>query len=198
MPPSLIKTKLAQLGALYSQFQAEATPYLESIVCAPGCADCCTHVGSVDSTTLEGFAILTRLREAPPARLKEWEKRLKENVSLKKSSPFARCAFLNAQNQCDIYSVRPFSCRRLTSLKVCGPSSGPVVHRALWELAERTLTSILELDDTGYSGHMPYILKLLKDASFAKVYLAGEFAPHQIAPYAREHQLVINRIAARP
>lgn len=189
-----IREKIKRLQDLYGQFEAEAQPYLASAVCAPGCADCCTNVGSVDATTLEGWVILRHLQSCPTARQKDFARRLKQNRKMKMESKYARCAFLEKDNRCGIYAVRPFSCRRLYSIRKCG-ETGPTVHRQAWELAESTVTAIQSLDDTGYSGHISYVLQLLNDTAFRKVYLDDLFSPEAIRDYARSHDLVINRFA---
>ena len=182
---------------LYARFEADAGPYVASAVCRVGCADCCTTVGNVDITTIEGIIILKHVQDLPPSSKKELDKKLKENRKLKSESKYARCAFLKADNTCAIYPVRPFSCRRLYSLKTCG-MTGPTVHRRVWSMAEEIETAIQLLDDNGYSGHIAYVLHLLKDAKFRKTYLDNGFAPRQIQDYLHRYNLFINRHAAPP
>jgi hypothetical protein len=79
-------------------------------------------------------------------------------------------------------------------MKRCG-EAGPVVHRRLWVLADRYVDSLHELDDTGCSGHMSYVLTLLNDARFLKSYLEGGFAPDRAREIIRDHGLTINRYA---
>lgn len=171
-----------------------AEPYLDSAVCGPGCADCCTNVGDIDSTTLEGFNIVCHLQKLDALQQKAFQKALKENARLKASSKFVRCPFLLKNDRCGIYPVRPFSCRRLYSVSKCG-KEGPTVDRHFWELAEGTVGAIQKLDDTGYSGHLTFIIQLLKEARFRNTYLAGGFSPDDISLFAREHRLVINRFS---
>ncbi len=191
-----IKAKIERLVELYTKFEETAQPYLEAAVCREGCADCCTNVGNVDITTLEGMIILQRLQTLPPAVQQQLQKGLKQNRKTKRQAKYARCAFLQENRHCRIYSARPFSCRRLYSLRRCG-ESGPVVHRQIWEAAQQIGLAIQNLDDTGYLGHMSYILQLLSDQQFRKTYLNGEFAPQAVRPFAMEHGIVINRLANR-
>lgn len=187
--------KSPKLTALYDEFEEAVRAAVAGAVCRPGCADCCTNVGNIDAVTLEGWAILTYLRNLPAARQKDLNKRLKENRKHKSASKLLRCAFLREDRTCAVYPVRPFSCRRLYSIKVCG-ETGPTVHRTVWETARRIEAAIQTLDDTGYSGHIAYILALLNDARFRAVYLDGGFEPEAIRAYAREHGISINRYLA--
>jgi Fe-S-cluster containining protein len=192
-----IKEKTRQLYELYRQFETASQPYISSAVCKPGCADCCTTVGNVDITTLEGLIILRHLQSCPPALQKDLSKRLKLNRKEKMESKYARCAFLDAANRCAIYTVRPFSCRRLYSVKPCG-ETGPTVHRQVWEMAENIVSAIQVLDSNGYSGHLSYVLQLLNDARFKKIYLNDQFFPDEIKEFAQKHALLINRFTTTP
>jgi Fe-S-cluster containining protein len=187
-----IEKKRQQLICLYGDYVKIAQPYLASAVCRQGCADCCTTVGSVDITTLEGLIILRHLKTLNPKIQKDFNKRLKQNRKIKQESRFARCAFLGTDNLCAIYPLRPFSCRRLYSIRPCG-ENGPTVHRQAWEAAEQICFAVQQVDDTGYLGHMSYILQLLNDPKFLKTYLSGGFSPEEIRTFAMSNSLVINR-----
>lgn len=163
-------------------------------VCQEGCADCCTMVGNVDITTLEGVVILRCIKRLNPAIQKDLNKKLKQNRKTKKESKFARCAFLLPNNSCCIYAVRPFSCRCLYSLQKCG-ENGPMIHRQAWQAAETMRSALRQLDDTGYTGHLGYILQLLNDARFSRTYLSGTFAPQEIQEFAMAHGITINRFS---
>lgn len=189
-----IGEKKQQLLDLYGDYTKIAQPYLASAVCKKGCADCCTTVGSVDITTLEGFIILKHLKGLNPTIQQDLNKKLKQNRKTKQESKFARCAFLQVDNSCAIYPLRPFSCRRLYSIRLCG-ESGPTVHRQAWEAAEQICLAIQQLDNTGYMGHLSYVLQLLNDPKFLKTYLSGEFSPEDIRSFAMNHGLFINRFA---
>jgi uncharacterized protein len=183
-----------RLLEIYSAFETESARFRSGAVCGPGCADCCTQVGDVDITTLEGLFIQDAARRLPAALQKELRRRVKENRKGRSQSQFARCAFLLQDNLCAIYDSRPFSCRRLYSMKRCG-ETGPMVHRGVWTLAERAVGMLQELDDSGCTGHMTFVLSLLNDAGFLKVYLQGGFAPGEARDLIRVHGLTINRYA---
>jgi hypothetical protein len=153
-------------------------------------------VGAVDITTLEGLFLQDAVRLLPSSLQKELRRRIKENRKVKGRSRFARCAFLLSDNLCAVYAARPFSCRRLYSMKRCG-EAGPTVHRRMWTIAERYVDSLRELDDTGCSGHMSYVLSLLNDARFLKSYLEGGFAPDVARELIHDHGLTVNRFASK-
>ncbi len=192
-----ISAKKKELFNLYDRFEDAARSFAATAVCRAGCADCCTSVGDVDGTTLEGFLILQLMKSLGDKERKELGKSLKENRRERERSKFARCGFLKKDDTCSVYAVRPFSCRRLYSVKQCG-ESGPVVHRRIWELGREVEAAILALDDTGYSGHLSYILQLLGDARFSKIYLDGGFSPDDIRDFALKHNIVVNRFAGQP
>lgn len=189
-----IKSIMKNLLEIYERFEEMAEPFSRLAVCGPGCADCCTTVGDIDITTIEGLNILGYLQRLDAARQKTFQKALKENARLKASSRLVRCPFLLKDDRCGIYPVRPFSCRRVYSVSTCG-SRGPTVNRHLWELADRTVQEIQELDHTGYSGHLTFIIQLLKDSRFRTTYVSGGFSPEYIRTFARQHRLVINRFS---
>ncbi len=189
-----IEEKKSQLFELYGRYTELAEPFFASAVCEKGCADCCTSVGNVDIVTLEGLIILKYLKSLDSAIQKDLLKKLKQNRKTKKESKYARCAFLQADNSCIIYSVRPFSCRRLYSIRLCG-ASGPTVHRQAWEAAEQLQLAIRQVDSNGYMGHMSYILQLLTESNFLKTYVADKFSPQDIQGFAVSHGISINSFA---
>ncbi|MGA7876194.1 MAG: YkgJ family cysteine cluster protein [Desulfoferrobacter sp.] len=189
-----IEEKKSQLFELYGRYTELAEPFFASAVCKKGCADCCTSVGNVDIVTLEGLIILKYLKSLDSAIQKDLLKKLKQNRKTKKESKYARCAFLQADNSCIIYSVRPFSCRRLYSIRLCGVS-GPTVHRQAWEAAEQLQLAIRQVDSNGYMGHMSYILQLLTESNFLKTYVADKFSPQEIQGFAVSHGISINSFA---
>ncbi|UCH22773.1 MAG: YkgJ family cysteine cluster protein, partial [Deltaproteobacteria bacterium] len=142
--------KLRRLNEIYDEFEAEAFEFKKNAACKKGCAFCCTHFGYLDITTLEGIIIQDKInRMAKPARI-TLSKKLAQNKRLKESQKIAKCPFLNKNNTCLIYDIRPFSCRQLYSLKECR-DQGPTVHRQVVELAKNTVKKIQKLADSGYS-----------------------------------------------
>ena len=183
------------LEAIYAQFERRAAPYRAAAVCRPGCALCCTRVGNVDATTMEALRIGQHLARLPRARRSALEKALSRNRRQKQRGGFVRCPFLQKNDTCMIYDLRPFSCRQLYSLAVC-TEQGPTVHRQAVDLAKETVAALQRLDADGYSGHISYVLELLDDDAFRSFYLSGGFDPARVMAFARPRGLVINRLVA--
>ena len=187
-----------QLTEIYDDFERAATGFKAAAVCRIGCAFCCTTVGDVDITTLEGIIIRGHLASLPKKLRLRLEKAVSENHREKLRETLLPCPFLTTEKTCAIYPVRPFSCRRLYSVKPCG-ETGPTLHREAAALSEASVTSLQRLDDTGYSGHISHILQLLALPRFRKQYLSGEFDPAEILDFGKAHRIRINRFTtARP
>ncbi|MCF8049941.1 MAG: YkgJ family cysteine cluster protein [Desulfobacterales bacterium] len=184
--------KFAALEAIYRVHEKALQPFVKEAICRPGCSFCCTHYGPLDITTLEGLAIRGRLSAFKGRQQARMQERIRRNRKLKEMGEAAVCPFLDAAQRCRIYEARPFSCRQLYSLQPC-EGRGPTVHRQAAALAKETVQKIQRLDDTGYSGHLTYILALFDDRSFRRLYLAGGFDPARIESFGRSHGLVINR-----
>jgi Fe-S-cluster containining protein len=197
--PFRLKEKCNQLSAIYAEFDEETKGFRESAVCRPGCTFCCRGPGPIDTTTLEGLVILDQMRKFPKSGRKRIEKavdkdrRLRENHSYDGYGP---CPFLQKNQRCRIYHQRPFACRRLYSLKVCSDEQAPLLHRRVMEIAESTRSRLQRLDDTGYTGHLSFILFMLNNDTFLETYLSGDFAPEQVVNYGKSHGIVINRRVA--
>jgi Fe-S-cluster containining protein len=186
----------AALREIYGRYEKAAEAFRQQAACGRGCTSCCTVVGNVDIVTLEGMVIRERL-EGMPSRLRgEILKKLDENRSRYERQMQSDCAFLDGEGACVIYDIRPFSCRQLYSVTRCD-GRGPTLHRQAVSLARETVREIQQLDDNGYSGHISYILHLLEDGGFRKIYRSGGFNPAGIAEFARAHGIAINRFAGK-
>jgi uncharacterized protein len=188
-----IKAKVKKLQALYREFEEKARSYREAAVCTVGCADCCINVGNVDAVTLEGWMIIERIKTMDPGRRSRLWRMLEDNARTKQEATYTRCAFLMNNHNCAIYPVRPFSCRRLYSLVRCG-ESGPTVHRQMWRMAEETVAAIHQLDGGGCSGHLSYVLLLLKDPSLRRVYLDDILTAESLRGFAFATNLCLNSV----
>jgi hypothetical protein len=184
--------KREKLPEIYSDFENSVSEFKKSAACKVGCADCCIYVGNVDITTLEGIVIQNRLESFEKKLKDKIRKNLDKNKAERERSVLARCAFLKEDNTCRIYDIRPFSCRRIYSIKQCNQSQ-PVVHRQVIESADYTISKLQQLDDKGYSGHMSFILYLLDKSGFRKAYLGGKFNPGKIMNFGKSHGIIINR-----
>jgi len=186
--------KREELTRIYERFERDIRVFKREAVCRLGCTFCCTDVGNVDVNTMEAVMIRERMDTFPKTQRRTLEKRLARNRKERLRQSPARCAFLNDAGACLIYEVRPFSCRQLYSLRQCD-GQGPTVHRQAVSLAGEAIREMQRLDDTGYSGHLSFILYLLEDTRFRTTSLRGEFDPSQIMEFGKSHGIIINRFA---
>jgi Fe-S-cluster containining protein len=186
-----IDDKKEQLVALYEEFEREITRFRAQAVCIKGCADCCIQVGTVAATTLEGMVIREYLEGWSRQSRETVRRRLRINRSEKLTKVFARCAFLDEEQACTVYPVRPFSCRRLYSVKTCG-EQGPVIHRRAMALASRTIAALRDLDPAGCSGHLSFVLHLLDNKEFRRAYLQGLWDPGRLQELVERYQLTVH------
>jgi hypothetical protein len=59
-----------------------------------------------------------------------------------------------------------------------------------------TVKKLQYLDDTGYSGHLSYILYLISLPDFKVLYQTGGFDPAKIMSFGKRHGIVINRMVS--
>lgn len=191
-----METKFNMLDDIYGRFEEETAPFRETAACEKGCAFCCTDAGSIDMTTLEGLRIRNRIAQLPRPQQSAQRKALAKDARRREVGQPSPCPFLLKNRSCRIYAIRPFSCRRIYSLKRCGPEQSPILHRQVMALAETVIQRLQALDDTGYSGHISYILHMLDAPEFLDVYAAGGFQPEAIMAYGKTHKIGINRMMA--
>jgi len=189
--PSVMRLpeKKGQLFSLYEEFERRVAPFRAQAVCVKGCADCCIQVGTVAATTLEGMVLRGYLEGWSKQSREAVRQRLRANRREKLTQVFARCAFLDEKQACTVYPVRPFSCRRLYSVKTCG-EQGPVVHRQAMALASRIIEVLQDLDPAGCSGHLSFILHLLGKKEFRRAYLQGIWNPGRFQKLVERYQLM--------
>ena len=190
-----IQAKKEQITVIYDDYSKKVQQYKVDAVCKAGCAFCCTHFGSVDVITLEGWIIHEWLGSLEPPLQKQVRKQIAKNVKMRQKRANTPCPFLKKDNTCRVYAIRPFSCRQLYSLKECS-GQGPTVHRQAVALAKETVSRLQRLDNTGYSGHISYILHLVERPGFRKLYASGGFNPRDIAAFGKTHGIVINRMVS--
>jgi hypothetical protein len=188
--------KRERLFSIYEEFERDAAPWIKDALCGPGCSFCCTHFGSVDVTTLEALNIHDFVMRLPDEDREALRRGISANRELKLAGRAAPCPFLAEDQTCRIHAARPFSCRQLYSVQPCG-ATGPTVHRGARELVQATIRKLQQLDDTGYSGHISFVLTLLENPSFLERYRSGGFSPEAVAEFGRQHRLIINRVMAR-
>ncbi len=190
----IIKEKRRILQDIYNDFESSVQIYKAGAICRIGCAFCCIHFGNVDIITLEGYIIHEWIEGLDKNNRAGLRKKINKNMKKKEKQSISRCPFLNRDNTCRIYNIRPFSCRQLYSLRQC-TGRGPTVHRQAVEKAKKTVKKLQELDSTGYSGHISYVLHLLNKPDFKKLYLSGGFNPGLIMAFGKKHGIVINQKA---
>ena len=71
-----------------------------------------------------------------------------------------------------------------------------MVHRQAVELAKQTVKKLQQLDETGYSGHISYILHLIAKPDFRTLYISGGFNPVNIMRFGKKHGIIINRMVS--
>ena len=187
-----LKEKKTKVYELYENYERLVQPYKSQAVCEKGCASCCIDVGSVGATTLEGLIILEYIQGWDRQALKEINRNLGENRNDKLSQVFSRCAFLDQEQSCRIYAVRPFSCRRLYSVRKCD-GQGAVVHRQAVMLGQKIEKELQELDPDGCSGHLSFILHLLEKNGFRQGYLRENWSTEKFKNLIERYELVLHK-----
>jgi hypothetical protein len=188
--------KIVELQNLYKSFEEETADFRSEAACAKGCAFCCMEAGSIDITTLEGWAIRDAVGKMPRARQKLVKKALLKDLKTREEGGIAACPFLMKNQACTIYDIRPFACRRIYSLHRCSQTKPPMLHRQVMSRAQEVLSALQRLDENGYTGHMSIILHLLDIPGFLTTYQAGGFKPQEIMEFGKAHRIVINRMVA--
>ena len=189
-----METTKSRLQAIYDDFETAAAPYKTVAACSNGCAFCCTDAGSIHVTTLEGLVIRDRIVALPRSRQVAVNKALTADMNRREQKKPSTCPFLMRNRSCMIYDQRPFACRRIYSLKVCGRDQHPVLSRQVMEKGDDAIRALQRLDDCGYSGHLSYILYMLDSPAFLSTYLAGEYRPEAVMDFGKTHGIVINRV----
>lgn len=187
-----LREKKKQVFKLYEDFERLVKAFKEQAVCEKGCASCCIDVGNVGATTLEGLIVLEYLQGWDQQAIEEINRSLKKNRSEKLKSVLVRCPFLDEEASCRIYAVRPFSCRRLYSVKKCD-GQGAVVHRQAHVLGQKAEKKLQELDPEGCSGHLSFILDLLDKEPFRRGYLKGNWQAADFRDIIEGYALVVHR-----
>jgi Fe-S-cluster containining protein len=189
-----MEEKLEQIREVYDAFENDAAPYKNGAACRKGCAFCCTDAGSIDITTMEGLAIRSAILRLPRSLQVKLKKDLKRDMRKRENGRLNPCPFLMQNRACLVYANRPFSCRRIYSLHTCSAERPPMLHRAVMQTAAESIRRLQHLDDTGYTGHLSFILFLLDNPKFLETYLAGEHRPDEIMHFGKAHRIIINRI----
>ena len=191
---NFLYNKLDQLSAIYQGFNEKSLPFKTDQACNKGCAFCCSKAGSIDITTLEAWWIKKRIETFSKARLKTVNRMIRQDIQKKEKKKINPCPFLMKNNACMIYTVRPFSCRRIYSTHECNKDHPPRVNRQVMVMANNTLKELQALDDTGYSGHISFVLHMINTPAFLKTYVNGDYNPKEIMVFGKTHGIIINQM----
>lgn len=186
--------KLLQLDGIYRAFEKDTGAMTSEAACTSGCSFCCESAGAIDITTLEGLAIRDAMEKMPKSRQKTLTQDFRKEIRKREAGKTAPCPFLMKNKACMIYESRPFACRRIYSHHTCSAEQPPVVSRQVMERADRTIKELQKLDDTGYSGHLSFIIYMLSAQAFMATYMAGEFKPEEVMEFGKAHKIIINRM----
>jgi len=189
-----MESKIQKLNHIYTAFEAATKEYKKEAACEKGCGFCCKEAGSIDITTLEGLAIRNAMKGFARPRQKSLTKIFQQEIKKRENKAIAPCPFLMKNNACMIYKVRPFSCRRIYSTHVCTKENPPIVNRQVMDAAVQAIKELQQLDITGYSGHLSYIIYMLSTPAFFDAYTKGEFKPEEIMEFGKTHKIVINKM----
>ncbi|MDY0223072.1 MAG: YkgJ family cysteine cluster protein [Desulfobacterium sp.] len=189
-----IQEKIPGLNKIYSAFAETTREFKKDAACTKGCGFCCKEAGSIDITTLEGLVIRKAMEGFSRSRQKNLTKIFQQEIKKREKGLTVPCPFLMKNNVCMIYQVRPFSCRRIYSVHVCTQNDHPTMNRYVMEAADQSIKELQQLDNTGYSGHLSYILYMLSVPAFMDLYKTGEFKPEEIMAFGKTHKIAINKM----
>lgn len=139
----------------HDQFMAEILPYMESvgsIACRAGCCHCCKELtwvslyewDNIEHHLRNDSALLKEILPRIDPVLDAWKS---ASSKLQMGIPSSReeidtmakkmigvpCIFLNQNNLCSIYSIRPFICRSYTSSTPCIPNEPITINSFPWQ-----------------------------------------------------------------
>lgn len=194
----MMHSKIPQLQTIYASFEARASLFKADAACCKGCAFCCTDAGGIHITTLEGLAIGEAVGRLPKPQRRTVRKLIAKDMNRREKGLPSPCPFLMKNKACMIYSERPFACRRIYSVQTCSKSQPATLNRQVMAIGDKTISLLQQLDDTGYSGHMTFILFMLESPRFLSSYLNGEFKPEKLADFGKSHRIIINRMVSPP
>ena len=182
-----LSDKLDILGQTYDIYETISTRL--SVACVRGCAACCTQ--NVTITTLEGYRIVEHListgqlnlfqrlrrsahqeRFQPTVTTNELAALCMQGENLPEEEcdwPRAACPFLS-NNECLIYSERPFGCRCFFSTQKCDSSAYAVLDPFVLTVNTVFLQFIEHVDAGGLFGNMTDILLFLRSDADRKRY----------------------------
>lgn len=182
-----LKTKLALLDRMYRLYDAVITTY--DLACRKFCSDCCTR--NVTLTTLEGYKIIDHLiltsqtdvlknlnmdasrpRFQPRTTTNRIAQLCMQGLALPEEDidpGWGACPLLK-KNMCVLYSVRPFGCRCMVSIKKCDASGCADVDDFLMSVNTVFMQTIEHVDAGGQSGNLSDVLRLMESNDIRRDY----------------------------
>jgi Fe-S-cluster containining protein len=184
--------KLALLNGIYRIYDEFIAA--QAIACKRQCATCCT--GNVTLTTLEGYGILSSLTAdqesallaafRQPSTTRGFQPTLTTNqiaamclaeIEIPDESPneAGSCPLLGNQ-ECSIYSVRPFACRCMVSKHACEDTGYADMDEFVLTVNNLFLQYIEHIDRPGMTGSLSDVIRFLKSNRYRHVYFSGELS----------------------
>ena len=186
-----ITLKIDRLNQIYALFETFAQK--QSLACERRCATCCT--GNMTLTTLEGLKIISDLDASQKATL---ARRIQKAVAQKRYQPkistnqiaricmhggdlpeevldpaWGRCPLLIDQ-ECPIYTLRPFSCRCMMSRRNCSQSGFADMDEFTLTVADLFNQFIEHLDAGGLNGNLIDVMLFLDQSENLRAYQEGQ------------------------
>ena len=173
-----LETKLAVLKQIYSIYDDFVGNL--NVACKKYCARCCTN--NVTMTSLEGYLIAETIVKKEQFHLVEMvktaasKKRFQPRITTNRiaqlcikgkdlpeedySTPEGNCPFLK-DDECPIYSIRPFGCRCLVSNHDCREKGYAEVDSFVLTVNNLFLQFIEHVDAQGFTGNLADVLILM-------------------------------------
>ena len=186
-----IAKKLTLLDGIYRVY--DEIIQSQKLACKRFCDDCCTC--NMTLTTLEGYRILSFLKDAPKRKLmntihaasgqQRFQPKLTfnqiaklcmdgEDVPEEPMDPdWGACPVLSNQ-ECPIYRVRPFGCRCMVSKIPCNQTGYADIDEFLLTVNNSFLQYIEHIDTPGMTGNLMDVLRFFESESNQNAYCSAE------------------------
>jgi Fe-S-cluster containining protein len=186
-----INQKIDLLGQVYKLFDKFAKN--QDLACKRQCATCCTC--NMTLTTLEGFKIISDLDASQKGALMQpiqsaaGQKRYQPKISTNQIAKicmdggdipeevldptWGECPLLQDQ-ECPIYTLRPFGCRAMMSRHNCAQNGYADVDEFTLTVADLFNQFIEHLDASGLNGNLIDVMLFLDNAKNRQTYQLGQ------------------------
>jgi Fe-S-cluster containining protein len=186
-----INLKIDQLGQVYNLFDNFAKK--QDLACKRQCSTCCTC--NMTLTTLEGLKIISDLDASQKATLTDQiqratdQRRYQPKISINQMAQicmqdgdipdevlnpsWGQCPILIDQ-ECPIYTLRPFSCRCMMSRRNCSQSGIADMDDFTLTIADLFNQFIEHLDTGGLNGNLIDVMLFLDNSENLQSYQEGQ------------------------